>query len=225
MPFLIVLGQDNLDKDTTLRILLEVKKSFVQDPENVLTDWSEDNTDYCSWRGVSCGLNSLVDDSVNVVGLNLSDSSLTGSISPELGRLKNLLHLDLSSNNLVGPIPTNLSNLVLLESLLLFSNQLNGSVPTEFGLLTSLRVMRLGDNGLTGMIPASLGKLVNLVNLALASCELTGSIPREHRSTQSLGESCSAGQRVDGSDSVRVRKLLKSHCLHCCKQQTQWLNS
>ena len=113
---LLVLGQVNSDSESTLRVLLEVKKSFVEDPQNVLGDWSEDNTDYCSWRGVSCELNSnsntLDSDSVQVVvALNLSDSSLTGSISPSLGRLQNLLHLDLSSNslhwNLCFSSPTN----------------------------------------------------------------------------------------------------------------------
>ncbi|TXG48402.1 hypothetical protein EZV62_027696 [Acer yangbiense] len=153
--------------------LLELKKSFTEDPLNVLIDWSEEtNKNLCAWRGITCD-----HDSVHVVSLNLSGSSLGGSISPSLGLLKNLTHLDLSNNNLMGPIPTTLSELSSLESLSLFSNQLTGSIPTQLGSLTGLRVLRIGDNWLTGQIPNSFGGLVNLVNLALASCSLTGQIP------------------------------------------------
>uniref|UniRef100_A0A5B7CDV9 Putative LRR receptor-like serine/threonine-protein kinase GSO1 n=1 Tax=Davidia involucrata TaxID=16924 RepID=A0A5B7CDV9_DAVIN len=96
------------DSSSTLTVLLEVKESFVEDPQtSVLKDWSEDNPSFCTWRGVSCSLQ----DQVQVVGLNLSNSSLAGSVSPSLGRLRNLLRLDLSSNQLSGPIPSNLSNL------------------------------------------------------------------------------------------------------------------
>ena len=118
--------------ESTMRVLLEVKTSFTEDPENVLSDWSVNNTDYCSWRGVSCGSKSKpLDHDDSVVGLNLSELSLSGSISPSLGRLKNLIHLDLSSNRLSGPIPPTLSNLTSLESLLLHPNQLTGHIPTE----------------------------------------------------------------------------------------------
>ncbi|PQP97563.1 LRR receptor-like serine/threonine-protein kinase GSO1 [Prunus yedoensis var. nudiflora] len=160
LSFGLVLSEAKLDGNTTLSVLLEVKRSFVEDPEKVLNAWSESNPNFCTWRGVSCGLDS-VDGSVQVVGLNLSDSSLTGSISPSLGSLQNLLHLDLSSNGLTGPIPPALSNLSSLESLLLFSNQFSGPIPTQLGSLVSLRVMRIGDNELTGHIPASFGNLVN----------------------------------------------------------------
>jgi len=66
-----------------LKVLLEVKSSFTEDPENVLGNWSENNTDYCTWRGISC-------DSVSrdVVRLVLSNSKLSGSISPSLGLLQ-----------------------------------------------------------------------------------------------------------------------------------------
>jgi LRR receptor-like serine/threonine-protein kinase ERECTA len=33
--------------------LLEIKKSF-RNVDNILYDWSESSSDYCSWRGVIC---------------------------------------------------------------------------------------------------------------------------------------------------------------------------
>ncbi|RVW21510.1 hypothetical protein CK203_110995 [Vitis vinifera] len=42
------------EEEETLRILLEIKESFEEDPQNVLDEWSVDNPSFCSWRGVSC---------------------------------------------------------------------------------------------------------------------------------------------------------------------------
>ncbi|CAI0546247.1 unnamed protein product [Linum tenue] len=153
-----------------LGILLEVKESLIAGGES-LSDWNRSNPNFCKWSGVTCRSGRVVS------GLNLSDSSLTGSIPPALGRLQNLLHLDLSSNALTGPIPTTLANLSVLESLLLFTNDLTGRIPAQLGSIKTLRVVKIGNNWLAGEIPASLGNLPNLVTLGLASCTLTGPIP------------------------------------------------
>ncbi|KFK33222.1 hypothetical protein AALP_AA6G346500, partial [Arabis alpina] len=60
---------------------------------------------------------------------NLSQSGLTGSISPTLQNLTQLQELDLSNNSLTGPIPTFLANMKSLSLINLSGNNLNGSVP------------------------------------------------------------------------------------------------
>lgn len=66
--FLLVGNGQQLHSDD-VKILLEVKKSFV-DNDNVLEEWSEVNSaGFCAWRGVSCQLQ-------QVIALNLSASSL-----------------------------------------------------------------------------------------------------------------------------------------------------
>lgn len=43
-----------LSSSSTLEVLLEVKKSFSEDPlEQVLSDWSESKPNFCSWSQVS----------------------------------------------------------------------------------------------------------------------------------------------------------------------------
>ena len=44
------------DLNLDFSVLLEVKKAFVKDPENVLHDWDESNPNFCAWNGISCGL-------------------------------------------------------------------------------------------------------------------------------------------------------------------------
>ncbi|MED6221435.1 hypothetical protein PIB30_054599 [Stylosanthes scabra] len=183
------------DTETTLKVLLDVKSSFLEDPLNFLADWRHNNTNYCSWNGITCS--DL--DNTTVVGINLSASSLTGSISPSLSRLQSLLQLDLSSNRLVGPIPHTLTNLTSLEYLLLLSNQLTGRVPAELGSMINLRELKLGDNQLTGFIPPSLGSLVKLNFLGLAHNRLTGPIPTQLGRLSELQQLMLQGNNLNGT--------------------------
>lgn len=50
------------------RALLELKKSISRDPIGVLSDWNENDSNPCSWSGVTC------DGLSRVVGLNVSSS-------------------------------------------------------------------------------------------------------------------------------------------------------
>ncbi|WOL04949.1 hypothetical protein Cni_G13672 [Canna indica] len=173
LPYFLVplpLAQ-SLDVDMG-ELLLEVKRSFTEDPRRVLDDWNSDNPDYCSWSGVTCDSDSAV------VALNLSASSLGGSLSPSLGRLSRLATLDLSSNMLTGAIPSQVGQLSALTTLFLYSNSLSGTIPAALGSLSSLWLLRLGDNpGLSGPIPDTFGELRNLTTLAFSFCNLSGRIP------------------------------------------------
>jgi hypothetical protein len=115
----------------------------------------------------------------NTDSLNLSESSLTGSIPPEIGNLINLEYLSLSTNQLTGELPSEIWTLTNLENLDLGWNQLNGEIPPEIGNLTNLNWLSLSVNDITGEIPPEIGNLTNLTVLHLYSNELTGSIPSE----------------------------------------------
>src|SRR5450759_1987632 len=85
----------------------------------------------CSWYGVTC-------DTGYVIRLDLSSDHLSGSISPELSKLPNLLDLYLASNQLSGSIPPQLGNLANLQGLSLSYNQLRGPLPQG---LTNLHIL------------------------------------------------------------------------------------
>ena len=144
----------------------------------------DENSDPCvdswKWDGVTC-------NSGKVVSLDLSDKSLTGPISDELGNLSNLQWLSLRFNQLTGPIPTELGSLTNLEFLLLDFNQLTGPIPSELGNLTNLRYLYLGSNELSGPIPTELANLTNLEYLQLYSNKLIGPIPAELGNLTNLG--------------------------------------
>ena len=112
-----------------LNALLAIKKSFVDDYGN-LASWrsksgsKNENASlrHCrTWVGVTC--NSLQ----QVVGINLTESGLGGTISAAFGSLKQLVVLDLSNNGLEGGIPSELGELPRLQVLWLSHNRrLNG---------------------------------------------------------------------------------------------------
>ena len=115
----------------------------------------------------------------NTTELNLQNSSLSGSIPPEIGNLTNLTYLSLRYNQLTGSIPPEIGNLTNLGLLYLSYNELTGEIPPEIWTLTNLTYLDLGQNELTGSIPPEIGNLTNLTYLNLKGNGLTGSIPPE----------------------------------------------
>ena len=143
-------------------------------------NWSE-HMSIDNWQGVEIADN-------RVVGMDLSDLDLTGTIPSELGNLANLQSLDLGDNELTGEIPAELVSLANLQSLVLGWNELTGEIPTELGNLAKLQSLNLGRNELTGQIPAELGGLANLQGLHLSGNELTGEMPAELGNLANLQE-------------------------------------
>ena len=95
-----------------------------------LSDWGSPKM--CNWTGVTC------DSRGRVIYLLLSNSNLTGIISPAIGNLSALRRLDLHSNQLSGSIPPELGMLSQLKELNLSINLLNGLIPEALGLLKSI---------------------------------------------------------------------------------------
>ncbi|KAI9194245.1 hypothetical protein LWI28_004390 [Acer negundo] len=68
----------------------------------------------------------------------LSNSGLTGCLSPEIALLKNLTVLDISSNKLVGSLPESISEMKKLEQLNVADNKLSGEIPNSICSLPRL---------------------------------------------------------------------------------------
>lgn len=189
-----------LEKDALLDI-----KSHLEDPQNYLRNWDESHSP-CQFYGVTCDHNSG-----DVIGISLSNVSLSGAISPSFSLLHQLRTVELSANSISGIIPDVLSNCTNLQVLNLSMNSLTGQLP-DFSSLLKLQVLDLSTNafygafpvwvsklsGLTilglgennfveGDVPESIGGLKNLTWLFLGQCNLRGEIPASVFDLVSLG--------------------------------------
>lgn len=139
------------------------------------TGWLQ-TTSPCSWFGIQCYTGS-------VIGIDLTENALTGTIPAVLGNLQALSGLNLRYNQLNGPIPPQLGDIPVVN-LNLRNNQLSGPIPPELGNIRngrSLVRLELNNNQLVGPIPPEVMTLADgsLRYLDLSTNQLTGPIPAE----------------------------------------------
>ncbi|KAF3532173.1 hypothetical protein DY000_02039320 [Brassica cretica] len=154
------------------------------------------NSDCCSWDGITCD-----PKTGNVAELNLWGSSLNGSLRSSSGlfKLQYLHSLNLGSNNLAGILPDFIGDLKYLRVLRLSGCNLFGKLPSSLGNLSDLTHLELDGNGFTGELPVSLGNLKQLTNfhhallnlteltaINLVSNELEGTLPSNMSSLSKL---------------------------------------
>ncbi|CAK9186208.1 unnamed protein product [Ilex paraguariensis] len=180
-------------------ILLEFKNS-ISDPFELLSSWRADNSDHCSWFGVSCDSNSRIlelkirgnsfdafscsensEIALHGFGIrrNCSDrkGKLVGKLSPVIAGLTELRVLSLPFNELDGEIPNEVWGLKNLEVLDLEGNLITGNLSSEFSGLRKLRIFNLGFNRIVGKFPNSLSKCRVLRVLNLAGNQINDGIP------------------------------------------------
>ncbi|KAI5419053.1 leucine-rich repeat receptor protein kinase HPCA1 [Lathyrus oleraceus] len=140
--------------------------------KNTPPSWDKSD-DPCGapWDGVTCSKS-------RVTSLGLSTMGLKGTLSGDIGGLTELRSLDLSFNKgLMGSISPELGELKNLNILILAGCSFSGKIPDALGNLSDLSFLALNSNNFTGKIPSSLGKLSKLYWLDLADNQLTGPLP------------------------------------------------
>ncbi len=83
----------------------------------------------CDWHGVACEPGGATGSTASVVGLDLEQNDLSGSIPSELAQLPQLQSLSLFENHLTGTIPATLGDLGKLQWLKIFGNNFSGLLP------------------------------------------------------------------------------------------------
>lgn len=164
-----VLSPDGVNYE--VQALIGVKASL-KDPHGVLGNWDKDSVDPCSWSMVTCSPQNLV------IHLATPSQNLSGTLSPSIGNLTNLMTVSLQNNNISGAIPWEIGRLSKLVQLDLSSNSFSGEIPSSLGDLMSLQYMRLNNNSLSGEFPVSLAHITGLAFLDLSYNNLAGPVPR-----------------------------------------------
>jgi hypothetical protein len=153
-------------------------------------NWGDEFVVPCFWYGVVCD-----NDTGPVVGLNLPNNGLSGTLSEMLGRLTSLELLDLSDNDLKGSIPSGIGSLLHLKRLRISYNALTGEIPQNISSLEHLELLHLHGNRLTGSMPD-----VNSLGLS---------------ETSSFISDC-------GVPSVFDKPLICDNCTMCCNANDEY---
>ncbi|TVU36318.1 hypothetical protein EJB05_18249, partial [Eragrostis curvula] len=209
-----------LDRDALLDI-----KGHLKDPQNYLSNWDESHSP-CQFYGVVCDPNSG-----DIIGISLSNISLSGTMASSFCRLNKLHTLELAANSITGTVPASLANctnlqvlnlsmnsltgqlpdlsaLVNLEVLDLSTNNFNGAFPVWVSKLSGLTELGLGENNFDeGVIPESIGDLKNLTWLFLGQCNLRGDIPASVFDLVSLGTLDFSRNQITGVFPKAISKL------------------
>ncbi|KAG6633789.1 LRR receptor-like serine/threonine-protein kinase FEI 1 [Carya illinoinensis] len=147
-------------------------RTAVVSSDGVLLHWRPEDPDPCNWKGVKCDPKTK-----RVINLSIPYHKLSGSLSPDLGKLDQLKILALHNNNFYGAIPSELGNCSQLQRIYLQGNYLSESIPSELGELLELETLDISSNSLSGYIPRLLGKLDKLIYFNVSTNFLIGSIP------------------------------------------------
>ncbi|CAG7876709.1 unnamed protein product [Brassica rapa] len=106
--------------------------------------------------------------------LSFSDCKFTGKIPSSIGNLSHLNILDFGYNNLAGEIPTALFNLTKLSSLSLASNQFTGTLPHNITSLSNLNIFNAASNSFFGTVPSTFFNIPSLESLDLGDNQFSG---------------------------------------------------
>ncbi|CAI6001337.1 unnamed protein product, partial [Closterium sp. NIES-64] len=132
-------------------------------------------------RGATCGTIEGVtcDSSGMITSIDLTSTTLDGSIPNSISSLTSLKTLAMSNCGLKGSIPAEILSLVSLKIFNVTNNQLAGPIPAAIGKLTNLNELSVRKNALNGSIPDSIVFLSGLNFLSLSHNNFTGSIPNQ----------------------------------------------
>ncbi|KAG2672827.1 hypothetical protein I3760_13G059900 [Carya illinoinensis] len=158
--------------------LRAIKRSLI-DPNKNLSNWNRGDPCTSSWIGVVCFDTTLDDGYLHVQQLVLLKMGLSGSLSPELGKLLYLQILDFMWNGISGSIPKEIGNITTLELLLLNGNNLTGPLPEELGYLSNLNRIQIDQNNISGPIPVSFANLNKMKFFHMNNNSISGQIPPE----------------------------------------------
>ncbi|VFQ71764.1 unnamed protein product [Cuscuta campestris] len=171
-------ADDRVTHPDEVKALLAIKDSLV-DPNRNLSNWRKGDPCVSNWTGVLCYNDTINDGYLHVRELQLLNMNISGSLSPELGRLSYMNILDVMWNSIGGSIPKEIGNITSLKLLLLNGNKLTGSLPEELGYLPNLDRIQIDQNYISGPIPVSFSNLNKTKHFHMNNNSLSGQIPHQ----------------------------------------------
>jgi len=160
--------------------------------------------------------------------LRLRFTSLTGEVSPAIGKLTELDTLDLSNSRydlsmwwngdpatakehrpngktLTGSLPREIGQLTKARYIDLSFQGFTGTLPTEIGALKSAKYLSLYGCHFSGELPASLGTLAQLEYFSAGLNDFSGELPASLGSLKRIREIHISGNKLTGAIPASLR--------------------
>lgn len=216
LPKLVLVQITNADLSGTIPIFVSTNMEYILFQRNRLRGGLDDF---------------LTQATTSLLGFNLEDNLLGGSIPKAIGNYTSLNNIILSGNDLTGTIGTEVGLLTTLDYLDVAGNKLTGTIPTELGQLSAVRDLYMSDNHLEGQLPSELGNMSSLQAFTVFTNSLTGTISTSIAEMKtlnylqvynnsfngSLSAFCNRTETVDIA--ADCSELSCDCCAICCNQQ------
>lgn len=191
-------------------VIQKFKSTITSDPRGITKTWT--GADICSYKGFFCdhppdNKSAMAVASVDFNGFHLSAPSLenfldklpdialfhansnnfSGSLSPNIAKLKYLYELDISNNQFTGQFPSTVLGMNGLEFLDIRFNLFTGSVPAQI-FTQNLYALFLNDNNFMMQLPENIS-ISRLLFVTFANNKFNGPIPKSiFKALSSLSE-------------------------------------
>ncbi|XP_014754077.2 protein NSP-INTERACTING KINASE 3 [Brachypodium distachyon] len=155
-------------EDPVLVEALVAIRAALRDPNGVLVDWVANSSVHpCNWTGVVCSVS---------LGIDLHSRNLSGTLSPEIGKIRWLEDVNLGDNDISGPIPETLGEFQSLVRVDLSNNRFSGTIPPAL-CKEPIYDLQLSHNNLSGTIPDAIFTHRSNFFVDLSFNNLSGTLP------------------------------------------------
>ncbi|KAL5559077.1 hypothetical protein UlMin_035288 [Ulmus minor] len=179
-------------------IIQNFKSIITSDPLNITKSWV--GSDICNYTGFYCesppdnesaiavasidfngfhlsapSLNGFLDQLPDIALFHANSNNFSGSISPNIAKLRYLYELDISNNKFSGPFPSSVLGMESLTFLDIRFNFFTGSVPPQI-FTQNLDALFINNNNFMQKLPDNLGSS-HILYLTLANNKFIGPIP------------------------------------------------
>ncbi|XP_022726374.1 leucine-rich repeat receptor-like serine/threonine-protein kinase BAM3 [Durio zibethinus] len=191
----------NLSLRKQASILVSLKQEFKS--STPLATWNVSNyLSLCSWTGIQCDVSNR-----SVVSLDISNSNISGSLSPVITQLPSLAYLSVPGNSFSGEFPQEIHKLTKLQFLNISSNMFSGELNWEFSKMKELVALDAYDNNFNGSLPLGVTQLPKLTHLNFGGNYFSGEIPKAYGSLEQLKHLSLAGNDLGGSIPAELGNL------------------
>lgn len=139
------------------------------------------NCDPCSWFGVTC------DNQKNIIGINLYNNNLVGTVPSSFEDLTKLRVLKLMNNSLSGTFPDIWSDMSDMEFLDMSNNNFTGNMPSSLGVMSKMTTLYIENNNLDGPLLPSIGNLPMINVFWVKNNNLSGCYPESYLELCDIG--------------------------------------